>query len=73
MARGARPGLLNYWEEKHMLEFFQMGGYAAYVWPAYGITALCMILVIVQPIRKHQKLRQTLSQLHAERIQAERP
>ncbi|MCP4952837.1 heme exporter protein CcmD [Arenicellales bacterium nBUS_48] len=56
-----------------MLEFFQMGGYAAYVWPAYGITALCMILVIVHPIRKHQKLRQTLSQLHAERIQAERP
>ena len=69
MARGARPGLLNYWQEKHMLEFFQMGGYAAYVWPAYGITALSMILVIVRPIRKHKKLRQTLSLLHATRNQ----
>ncbi|MBT3707314.1 MAG: heme exporter protein CcmD [Proteobacteria bacterium] len=55
-----------------MLEFFQMGGYAAYVWPAYGITALSMILVIVHPIRKHKKLRKTLSQLHAKRTQPER-
>jgi heme exporter protein D len=25
-------------------EFFQMGGYAAYVWPAYGITLLVVVL-----------------------------
>ena len=55
-----------------MLEFFKMGGYAAYVWPAYGITALSMILVIVRPIRKHKKLRQTLTRLHATRNQDER-
>lgn len=72
MARGARPGLLNYWREKNMLEFFQMGGYAAYVWPAYGITALSMILVIAHPIRKHKKLRKMLSQLHLKRNQSER-
>mgnify|MGYP002633154191 CR=1 FL=1 len=24
-------------------EFFAMGGYAAYVWPAYGIVALVLI------------------------------
>jgi heme exporter protein D len=23
--------------------FFKMGGYAAYVWPAYGLTALVLI------------------------------
>ena len=26
-----------------MSEFFAMGGYAAFVWPAYGITALVLV------------------------------
>jgi heme exporter protein CcmD len=25
-------------------EFFRMGGYAAYVWTAYGLTALVLLL-----------------------------
>jgi heme exporter protein CcmD len=24
-------------------KFFEMGGYAAYVWPAYGLTALVLV------------------------------
>lgn len=27
-----------------MTEFFQMGGYAAFVWPSYGIVALVLWL-----------------------------
>jgi heme exporter protein D len=24
-------------------EFFNMGGYALYVWPSFGLTALCVV------------------------------
>jgi heme exporter protein D len=30
-----------------MLRFLQMGGYAAYVWPAYGVALLVLSLNIV--------------------------
>ena len=30
-----------------MSEFFDMGGYAGYVWPAYGITLAVVVLNIV--------------------------
>jgi heme exporter protein D len=29
-----------------MAEFFAMGGYAAYVWPAYGLSALALAALI---------------------------
>ena len=29
-----------------MNEFFAMGGYAAYVWPAYGISAVALIVLL---------------------------
>lgn len=38
-------------------EFLNMGGYAVYVWPAYGIAALVLIINAVQPVRRlHHKL-----------------
>lgn len=37
-----------------MSEFFHMGGYAAYVWSAYGISLVVLILNIILPIR-HEK------------------
>ena len=30
-----------------MSEFFDMGGYAAYVWPSYGLTLIVVVLNIV--------------------------
>ena len=30
-----------------MHEFFDMGGYAVFVWPAYGITALILVVLFV--------------------------
>lgn len=39
--------------------FWNMGGYAAYVWPAYGITALVLLVNLVWPMLEHKRsLRQ---------------
>ena len=38
-------------------EFLSMGGYAAYVWPAYAFAAVVLIVNAVQPVRRlHAKL-----------------
>jgi heme exporter protein D len=31
-----------------MIEFFNMGGYAAFVWPALGVSALVMATLYIQ-------------------------
>ena len=42
-----------------MLEFFQMGGYASFVWPSYGLAAVVLWLNWYLPRKQHQKqLRQ---------------
>jgi heme exporter protein D len=41
-------------------EFFYMGGYAAYVWSAYGIWLVVMVFNAVLPVIK---LRQTQARL----------
>ena len=33
------------------MSFFDMGGYAAYVWPAFGAAAAVMIALLVQSLR----------------------
>ena len=38
-------------------EFLDMGGYAAYVWPAYGIVAVALLLNLILPLKRHQRLR----------------
>ena len=46
-----------------MAEFFSMGGYAAYVWPAYGIAAailVAMLIVSLRGLRRHETLLKTL-------------
>jgi len=42
-------------------EFFYMGGHAAYVWSAYGITAVVMTWVIVGPIIQRKKIIKELT------------
>ncbi|SVA01369.1 uncharacterized protein METZ01_LOCUS54223 [marine metagenome] len=34
-----------------------MGGYAAYVWPAYSIVAVALLLNLILPLKRHQRLR----------------
>jgi len=41
-----------------MSEFFHMGGYAFYVWTAYGVTLLVLLLNIVLPLRRYHTLKQ---------------
>ena len=47
-------------------DFFSMGGYALYVWPAYGVMALVLLLNVALPLRREKKLLQRLRQLHKE-------
>ena len=35
---------------KSFMEFLQMGGYAPYVWAAYGITAIILIANVLIPL-----------------------
>ncbi|MFZ3410456.1 heme exporter protein CcmD [Vibrio chagasii] len=37
-------------------DFFAMGGYASYVWSAFGITFLSMIILLVVSIRRGKQL-----------------
>ena len=33
-------------------EFLDMGGYAGFVWPAFGLTALVMVWLLVASLRR---------------------
>jgi len=37
-----------------MAEFFYMGGYAAFVWPSYGLTAIILWLNWYLPRKQHE-------------------
>ncbi|WP_394251783.1 heme exporter protein CcmD [Vibrio profundi] len=37
-------------------DFFAMGGYASYVWSAFGITFLSMIILLIVSIRRGKSL-----------------
>ena len=47
--------------EDIMIEFLEMGGYAAYVWPAYALTALTLAVSVIAPIRRRRRLIRELS------------
>lgn len=46
-----------------MSEFFQMGGYAAYVWPAFGFAALLLIGLLWQSWNAARRREAELRQL----------
>ncbi|MEZ8475674.1 heme exporter protein CcmD [Vibrio cyclitrophicus] len=37
-------------------DFFAMGGYASYVWSAFGITFLAMIVLLAVSVRRGKQL-----------------
>jgi heme exporter protein D len=45
-----------------MNEFFAMGGYAAYVWPAYAISLLALSGLAYFTLRRGRRLRRRLEQ-----------
>ena len=46
--------------------FFSMGGYANYVWPAYGIAALVLIAMTVASVCRLRRVRRDLAQLESD-------
>ncbi len=45
--------------------FFAMGGYGAYVWPAYGLTAAVMITFLITTLRGLRSRQKALEALEA--------
>lgn len=46
-----------------MAEFFHMGGYAGYVWSAFGITAFVLLANIALTKRRYNELLSQVRQL----------
>jgi len=46
-----------------VMEFLRMGGYAAYVWPAYGLTTLVMLGLLIGTVRGLRARRRELEAL----------
>lgn len=54
-----------------MVEFFHMGGYAAFVWPAYGAALLVAVALIGQSLRDYRaqaRLVETLERSSGGRV-----
>ena len=49
-----------------MAEFFAMGGYAGFVWPAYAATVLTLSAAVVMCLRAHAKARENVRRLELE-------
>ena len=47
------------------MSFFEMGGYAAYVWPAFGAAAVIMVALLVTSIRTMRAREAALRALEA--------
>jgi heme exporter protein D len=50
-----------------MSAFFAMGGYAAFVWPAYGISAAALVTMVWQSLAAWRAARKRLEALERER------
>ena len=49
-----------------MASFLAMGGYAAYVWPAYGISIVVLTAATWLSLRARQELRRRVATLESE-------
>ena len=50
-----------------MTSFFAMGGYAAFIWPAYGISAVALAAMIWQCVAAWRAAKRRLDDLERER------
>ncbi len=48
------------------MSFFEMGGYAAYVWPAFGIGAIILTALVILSFLRLKKREAALRQLETE-------
>lgn len=52
--------------------FFQMGGYAAFVWPALGLTVAIMAGLLIATLRQLRERQRRLAELEAAGAQRRR-
>jgi heme exporter protein D len=53
--------------------FFTMGGYAAYVWPAYAVFFIALIADTIAPrVRRHRVLRELRARLARQQVRQDR-
>ena len=48
-----------------MMEFLNMGGYAAYVWSSYGIVAIVLFLNLFSSWRRYRTVLRRMKRLHS--------
>lgn len=48
-----------------MAEFFFMSGYAAYVWPVYGLALLVVACLVGQSLADYRRQKRLVSELEA--------
>jgi len=49
-----------------MAEFFSMGGYGAYIWPSYAMTAIILAALLVASIRELKSTEAMFERLKAQ-------
>ena len=45
------------------LRFLEMGGYAGYVWSAYGISAVVLIITLLLPLLENKYIRKRIDRM----------
>lgn len=50
-----------------MIEFLNMGGYAAYIWSCYGIVALVLLLNSISSCRRYKNVLCRLKRFYSEK------
>jgi len=45
-----------------MTEFLQMGGYAAFIWPSWGLAVLVLLGVTVSSLRHGRRIQKEIEQ-----------
>jgi heme exporter protein D len=50
-----------------MSQFLAMGGYAAFVWPAYGVALLALGGLLIQSLRQYRARQRELDRLQRRR------
>lgn len=52
------------------MNFLSMGGYAAFVWPAFAVTAIVMAVILIASLWRMRTNQRILTALEAERRRA---
>ena len=50
-----------------MFSFFEMGGYAVFVWPAYAVTAVVLVGLLWLSLRDGRRQRELMDVLSSDR------